>query len=300
MQPYKIQASIFYAIGMMTILMLLSGSAKVEAQDKLNGKVQSMTETKFVTYDELKKKNSKTTVFDHNGNVLIEKRYHPDGSLNSKDIYQYDANGLPFKGYYSDQKTYAVSEYNKEGKLVEEKYYNAYNNSLLNTSKHRYNEEGNKVEVNYYNSSNDLDFKLNYEYDKKGNKIEVKSFNMNKPVSNKVMAFKYDQNGNLLEESQHNSKKGLDWKIVYLYDKQSNKIQRKFYNRHNALESNRFLFYNKNRYLTGWNEYDTDGNLIYQTTFKYDKKGNWIEKTEVMTSLYNPPKYLYVREIKYN
>lgn len=59
MQPHNIQTSIFYTIRIITILMLLSSSAKVEAQAKLNGKVKSITETTFVTYDELKKKIAK-------------------------------------------------------------------------------------------------------------------------------------------------------------------------------------------------------------------------------------------------
>ena len=81
MQSHKIQAATFSTIGIiiMTILILLSSYSKVEAQDKLNGKVKSMKESKFVTYEELKKRNSKTTVFDYKGNVLVQKNYNSSG-----------------------------------------------------------------------------------------------------------------------------------------------------------------------------------------------------------------------------
>ena len=259
-------------------------------------KQDSSNYTNFTrTFD---KKGNEVTVFyfDINGN-LFEKRtflYNPKNNLiEQKDfdvkndtlsdvwIFLYNRKGKLIERSNHDKK-YVYSYYNNGGKKEEKLFFNK---KKFFTWKyvHVFNASRKLIEkAKYYNSgvgsdTNRLVDKTLYSYNSKGKKIEESVFlgkNVNQMPEGSLWerdTFAYDKNGYEIGFLHYNEKQKITQKVTSVRDSKGNPVELYFY--------------------------DEKGDITYKeiSTYKYDRQGNWIEKTCNNNGQY----YITIREIEY-
>lgn len=251
----------------------------VSSYDKYSNLVYSSTYNQYLT-------DTFTTVtssysYDKRGNLVddrVEKDLDGDGSLDTIDTthYSYDRNLQT--GYFF------TNDNNGDGQP----------NYIL-TAEFGYDKNGNKVKEVYYQ---DLDASgdsieatsiTTYEYDKKGNLVtEFNTFEQDENkdgiieyATSRLTLKEYDKRNNLLSivtEDDFNGDDVVDltYRETYSYDRKGS-----------ILTFERFD--SSMPYRTGYNEYDSKGNLIFSymqrqneywlsQEYEYDKKGNLVEK----------------------
>lgn len=177
--------------------------------------------------------------YDKNENLVEEKFFNSDGSLNGFTTYKYDHIGNRIEEIYYDKSNH-VSEkttfkYVKKGNEVEETRYDS-DGGLDFRCVSKYDEKGNGIEHNGYNSDGSLSFKRQCRYDDIGNMIEevvyedeevlvVDKFGKAEVTSlNYHYFYKYDNKGNIIECYGSNPKNPIKYK--YEFDSIGNWIKK--------------------------------------------------------------------------
>lgn len=224
--------------------------------------------------------------------------------LSGKFLDNYDETGRRTESIYYDAKgkitQRTVFGYDSLGHL-------SWENQYFSTGriKYRYvyiNDKSGKVlEEHMYKSNGTLDRKWVRTYDEKGNNIEEDVYNMilgSEPIKR---VYKYDNNGNRTEGMTYPPYKGFvpSNKFTNSYDDKNQMIEETSYGPNNSIT----VFYF---------EYDNHGNRVqiiqngisikYSSSqcdtylYKYDEKGNWIEKIQYTD---DKPNSKQVRKIEY-
>lgn len=236
-------------------------------KEGLKGAVKSVRK---ITYDAEKKfgkimKGKKKECYINTFNII-----------NTLIIYNEKGNMIEWNSYNSDgsldkKSTYEYnakkneitwSKHNPDGSLVDGKY-------VI-----KYDAKGNGIEKSDYNSDGSLRYKIDIEYDDQGNETEGNSYNPDGSLKYKVIV-KSDKRGKEIERSKYNYKGNLKNKITYKYDAKGDRIE-------------------ENRY-----KYDGSFLLKYVYKYKFDKQGNWIEKTKIRIYKFEIPKSITERKIVY-
>ncbi len=124
-------------------------------------------------------------IYDDKGNIINEKVYLPDGSLDSECISEYD----------NKENKIAVSIYNSD-------------DSLLIRDTDKFDDKGNKIEWKHFDCYNDLEreFKWLFNYDDKMNVIEKIVYNLNggdyKIDYKNIYKYVYDSMGNWIKKTE--------------------------------------------------------------------------------------------------
>ena len=206
-------------------VILISGCSSVENRKKtgwdisgLQGKVKSTKEVVYKAMDkfgEITKTDETTeiyTLFNEIGNKMEWTTFKPDGSIETKWLYEYDNNG----------------------KLLNENCYCP--DSLFTKSVHQYDEKSNDIQNATYLSNGDLIFKFIFKYDNNGYKIEGNSYGADGKHINRYV-HKYNESGNKIEWIEY-SLSNINEKRTFKYDSHNNEIERNIYNSDGSLRDN--------------------------------------------------------------
>lgn len=219
--------------------------------------------------------------FDKNGNLtLIDENYT---QVFNREAVKYET---------------FTYKYDKNGNILEKNEYNS--NGYLNTKiKNKYDEIGNMIQSSFYNSNGELEQTYTFQYDKKGNEIRniLSIKNLSPNLVNKCK-YKYDKKGNILEKEAYNEFRTVSYSTgedgigsnttitIYKYDKNGNMIEKKedgetfIYNKNGDIDYRKpnsplyTIEAQNNAYNTSIDESGSKDKYEY----KYDSKGNWINK----------------------
>jgi hypothetical protein len=218
----------------------------------IKGKVLSYKDTEYKATDSsgIIKKGEKqyiiVSLFNKMGYMIEMNQYFPNGSLNGKNSFQYDALG------------------NYEESLYDEK------DKLLSKSKvtYKYNSKGNIIESLYQASDSFYNSKYTYKYDDKGKKIERIQYNAKDSLVSKDI-YKYDANMIMIERDYCNPKGSMIYKNIYKYDTNGNTVEWGLFNSDGSLKTKRIYKY----------DFDATGNWIKKTEIKNDVAQKITERT---------------------
>ncbi|ATA94069.1 sugar-binding protein [Capnocytophaga canimorsus] len=213
--------------------------------------------------------------FDREGYKTEMNYYDKDANLNQKILYKYN---------------------DKRKRTTRDVY--ASNGKLINRNIYFYDENGYKVAYKGYNSKGEIMESFVYKNDDKGRELEEVCAKTIAPFCGKY-TYVYDQSGKVVELCRYKSsdKKAEDCE-KYVYDKLGNLLETSFYKDNNLVY--RIVHrYNKSGDEVNQRLFDERGNLTKEKkfTYKYDAKGNWIERTEFVDEFV---KFVFVREISYH
>ncbi len=139
--------------------------------------------------------------YDENNKKTVMEESDPFGSLKSRTIYKYDANGkLSEETMYTgnsnscyNRKNYS---YDEDGSEICEEYFRC--DSFLNKTIRRFDRHGNVIEVSRYGDGDKFIYKNVNSYDGDGNITGEISYIANDTFPPHQNYFKYDDNGNLV------------------------------------------------------------------------------------------------------
>ena len=243
------------------------------------------------------------------------------GNIKSvKEIY-YDGNEK-FGEYVKEEWKYTIEYFfNENGNITERNSYYAPKNSIRDKTKYIYNNNNQIIEEYKYDSNGNLESTEKYKYDKKGNKIEKVTIEDNKiTITEKYI---YDSKENLIEIQSvipdgiityaekfiYNSDNLLTKKIEVFYNDDSStseticnyneKGQIKEVNNQNSNSIAIKYIYDNNGEQTKQINYHDDGTPsgdTFETTIKYDDKGNWINKSIIGKSEWSKKSEVKIEE----
>lgn len=217
-------------------------------------------------------KRPKLKIFDTNGNCIRVNSYQLNNNISAFYISEFDSLGCGKKtSYYSGDSVltgYILNECDKQG------------NDLLGI---RYDKAGKIVDkyIWKYNNHNYLIETLEY----KAETLERKT------------TYQYDKTGNQIETRIYSSKDSLIGMYKKEFDSAGNIIVEKLYSKE-ALYSIKYIQYDNYQNIREEITYSAQGKIISKTNyeFKYDIKGNWIERIEFNS---DTPKTVTTRKIIY-
>lgn len=206
-----------------------------------------------------------------------------------------------------DKKTKSFYLYNEKGFVTEMKEYLP-NDSLDKKYTYSYNENGSMVENVRLSSNLSLEYKETWKFDANENMIEHSVYSnsdkKNLTLQSKTVC-KYDEKNHLIQELFYGSNEKLEKSATYRYDDMGNMLEKNNYNADNVISNtaeNSFYFktdtirddkgniVNLNQY-----KYNPDGSFIITQLLKYDKD-NLVEFTKFGADLSTEYMYTY----KYN
>ena len=224
--------------------------------ENLIGNVKSYekkTIVKMKNSDEFTLKYHVKYVFDKDGNIASIESYGSDNTLDSKEVF-----------FYTDGNLKEITQYNSVGKAGKITLFDYDEKNRIN-SKRKFNTQGKlQEETSYlYNSKNQLAtqqklipsinylMKENYTYDAKGNRVKSEK---KARIGTTIEVFQYNAEHLVIKKMEYNAMGELFSEIDYKYNKQKDKI--------------------------GLSKKDQSGEISYFENYhyKYDSKGNWIEK----------------------
>lgn len=266
---------------------------------------------------------------DNRGNKIEENRYNSNGEFLEKQVYVYDERDILIEDniYRSDGKLSFKTIYKSDHKnnIVEEDVYNS-KGQLKSKTINKYDINGNKIEevisdyeeMKFVNGKTKMVYDYNkpkvitkslYKYDKNGNKIEMISPNENDENYGLKWSYKFDENNYMIEDATYGLKdKKLKFKFTYKRDKRGNVIEENSYDSNNELQWTSISKYDKygneevrqHKAIKEVDNYKGEPEPVGTTNtkykYKYDEKGNWIEKIEYVNYI---PKKIIEREIVY-
>lgn len=206
-----------------------------------------------------------TCRYDKQGRLLEE-----NGRYIHKRLFIYD-NDLLKEVRDSEDKLWESYKYDLDNLLVENKLYSLDGSAL--TYRYYYDDNKRLVKQKMFDRDDELDEETIYEYNTKGYKIAeeelsyisigrdiIRRYNLSiKPVKTHN-TFSYDKKGNMIEERHYGSDDELRWKWVYQYNNKGDVIREEHF------------------------DYEDAEKTIRTYTYKYDRKGNWVHKTELYES----------------
>ncbi|MFH1118560.1 MAG: hypothetical protein V1775_01970 [Bacteroidota bacterium] len=160
-----------------------------------------------------------------------------------------------------------------------------------------YNEKGNRQELNVFSADNLLTLKVIYQYDLQGNLLEDISYDGTGQIGKKIV-YLYDEYGNVMEENIYNPDGVLRQKYRYNYSNENNRTETSLHKGSGELERRITYKRDEKGNETEENTFSFDGSLLFSSTnlYEYDKKGNWIKKTNYSN---NKPVSITERKILY-
>lgn len=182
-----------------------------------------------------------------------------------------DKNG--FSGY---QRTYT---FNKEGNIVEEKYYKE-NGELLTKKNFFYDEYARLIQQVNFNARGELTLDETFRFEGKL-LMEHKRYSvLLKKKLGSVEKYQYDMNNNLIEKSCYNQSNNLLHKDIFKYDEFNNKVKQKSIGGDRKEKQKRIWRYNKDNKVVQFMFYNSLSTTPQVTKYKYDALGNLIEKND--------------------
>ena len=211
--------------------------------------------------------------------------------------YRIDEQGKPFRG-----NSELLTEFNPKGRTTKMlinnngvimSYHDTYNdqgyliesvskdedNKTLSTNLYEYDKEGNRVRHDLLTDKGDIFMSTFSKYNEKHQLIEKS--NCVGGVCDEKSIFTYDDKGYLIQEDKY-KKDELSTKTLYKNDAQGNPIERLTYDAEGKLLKKITSTYDKEGNETENIVYKGDGTIAQKKNYvyQYDKKRNWIKKTE--------------------
>jgi hypothetical protein len=218
-------------------------------------------------------------------NRIAEVRYaRLDGSLTGRTTYAYDPKGRKIEmAVYSPEGTLERKEtygYDKKGNLSEEI-----------TTQHIRPEHFTPKRNDVYATTKDI-----YKYDDKRNKIEHKALSSNGSLY-AIWTYNYDSKNRMTKHTRIDEKGRIQDRYVYKYDGKGKLTEEIHYSN--------FCYYRDGQMCEG-SVNSGDGIFYYatKTIYEYDRKANWIKRSEFSMGdekskgAYEPDTVMY-RQIKY-
>ena len=148
------------------------------------------------------------------------KRLGQDGSITSRNEYEYDENGNRTKSvaFRSDGRitSWYEEEYDANGNRIKfTSYY--YNGSIESFSEFEYDSSGNVIRKKHMNADGSIKFTNELEYDANGRELRDNSIDADGSVFQTIES-EYDKKGNLIKRVEFKSYDGVDMKSEYKYD----------------------------------------------------------------------------------
>jgi len=244
------------------------------------------------------------TYIDEN---ITKKIQYSSGKVNGRVWYKYDSsmNIISYSftrpvNNLSNQKF--IYKYDLNGNMVEKNDFFISGDEIRNKHIYKYDANGNMINHSSYYNSGELNYKIIYKYDSYGNSIEWIKYNRSgKRVSKTISKYGSKANRIALEIKFSEFLNTKDFKFIYKYDSKGNKIKESFYQRFpNEVDwfLNKYTTYKYNSngkmfektlFTGGANPSYIEGkegllfaeNIIqWKDVFKYDSKGNIIEKVK--------------------
>jgi hypothetical protein len=259
--------------------------------DKLNGNVKKMVEYEydFWGYRNWNRVPFPIAIYTYDEKTNQEYIYHYLGDsirYSSKDIFKFDKDKLiehdqiqknDTHGKYleNDSTCWLVTyQYNDNGKLSEEVNTFRHKHSSQHRAKtdYLYDKHGNVIEkdVYYHRDSLDANFdtvKNIFKYDSMGHVIQKDYYSDNSAF---YTTCKYKKNYRYAEEHEFNMKDSLEWNTtICRYDDRMNLIKERSYCMCNNLN---------NQYCHFKYKYDDKGNWVERTDYQYGKKNSTIKR----------------------
>ena len=170
-------------------------------------------------------------------------------------------------------------EFNNRGNISVEYTWQANNN--LQKCVYLFNDAGKPVKALKYNSDSSLCYKATLIYDEAGNISEQRQYDARDSL-NLRLQYKYDKAGNVIQEDSYWASGKLLHKYVYKYNAAGNDTAYIFYRDDSSIIMHAEYLYNDSGYRKEEHRYsedDTEGWIIRYNYDKYDKQGNWLERT---------------------
>ena len=211
--------------------------------------------------------------------------------------YRFDEQGKPFRG-----NSELLTEFNPKGRATKMQvnnngmlmsYHDTYNdqgyliesvskdeeNKTLSTNLYEYDAQGNRIRHDLLTDKGDIFMSTFSKYNDKQQLIEKS--NCVGGVCDEKTVFTYDDKGFLIREDKY-KKDSLTSKTLYKNDEKGNPLERLTYDATDKLVKKVTSTYDKEGNETENVVYKEDGTIAQKKnyTYQYDKKKNWIKKTE--------------------
>lgn len=271
-------------------IILLSACGGIKKGDKtdvkilgLKGRVKSIKYSSYnaeLKFGEIKKgmrSNSKEDnryyYFNIEGVKVEDGESDFDDVIQKKTLYKYDKN----------ERLIQSSEYNSKDKFIGKTIYTR-------------DDKGRLTEASKYNSEDEFIGKIIYIRDDRGDAIEKNIYDLNGVLSSKFK-FEYDKKGRVLESRHYRSDGRLLEEKYIKYDGDGKILEEKL-KIGTTIYVKDYRYEDKDREDVTLITQSKDFSIMSKTKniYKYDKIGNWIEKTSVEDG---KPKVIKERKIEY-
>lgn len=268
------------------ISIYLSFPDHIDLEDsKYNGAVKSITEFKFKARIKnkriIRKKHwieRKFLVLNRQGDKTRYVISRPTFPV-LIETFTYDTNGFlveelseqRFAGY-TNKYVYRNDSHGNRIETIEMDK----NNVIDDRTIYHYDNQNRLIELIEYDNDGDVDdHYTDYIYDKFDNWIERTSVDGNEKEKER-RAFKYDNRGNIIEKIEYETDNTIDDRYVYTYNSKNQLLTELDYDE-NGLDFKNVYLYDKEGNLTKHTEYYSDDKIrVKFFGFKYDSQGNWI------------------------
>ncbi|REJ81603.1 MAG: hypothetical protein DWQ44_10710 [Bacteroidetes bacterium] len=237
---------------------------------------------------------------DEKGNLLSESKFDPEGELEEKNSYIYDADGRLLEHVLlfalEDVTEKRVLKRNEKGMLLEETKY--YGDDSGERSEYAYNEKDEVVEIKNYDEDGEYVWSEYFSYDSDGSLTEkVKKdregqiqehvkFVLTDPKSvieehdlkpdgslNVKTVMEFNEKGKEIVSKQYTADGKLIAAVLTEYDENGNVSEKKY--RDFYSKTLRFT-YDENNNMTSQELFDGTGLLLRKNVYEYDDNGNML------------------------
>ncbi len=235
--------------------------------------------------------------YDSLGHKIALKIVNAEGELQTKMLFQYDANGrMVERQMFVDGHLLRKRQnfYNDTGKIKKEISYTFRDKSIDTTVyTYTYNSYGDCIEL-MAKSNGQKSFQTFYEYTYNKNGHIVTKKELDSEIGLKFL-WKYNLQGNVKLKKGFEPDGSLRHKVVYTYDKAGNKTEEKVFEDDKLINRNTFTYQGK---VYVFKNFWPSGELDYQYTYHYtfDDHGNWVKEVEFMGE---DPNTITTRKIEY-
>lgn len=248
-------------------------------KQKLNGQVKTLAEVRYNIpinpyEEEVQPEFDMSFVYEFNkdGFIKFQSSHDEDGNVKDLDLFFYDEDGRIEKVWFDIKGKPSggtlLFKYNKNGKLIalqSEKESGELSVKVF----YKLDDKDNVVEESSWSSSGELFSKKEYIRNDKGEIIKVLSYDSYGKLKSEI-DYVRDENGVIVERIKYEQESDTNERCRYEYDENGN-VVKSIISDENGREQE------------------------IETSYTYDKYGNWVEKIE-QHGLFS---YYYKREIEY-
>ena len=176
-----------------------------------------------------------------------------------------DGKQILYSSLLEDTDNYSTYySYNDDGLIISEKNYSSSDGEENKTKTFEYNSDGYLIKelIKGPSSSYNPDGNVKYEYNERGLLIREESNNLKYPDRSRVYSYEYDSNGNINKTNFrfYNN----------IYDKKNNLIDKKCFNSEGEQTSLEQIKYDQNQNIIKTVTYRPDGEIWYQSDYRYE------------------------------